>query len=96
MRGAIIIRIAAMCMYLRQQFVATQQFGVELINVVSACIPVSIVDACVTNQFGPVEESIDGNSFWRCWAPWILLCLYHFEIKKLLQSSTSFISGHPM
>ena len=87
MRGAVIIRIAAMCMYLRQQLVATQQFGVELINVVSACIPVSIIDAWVTDQFGPVEKSINGNSFWRCGAPWMLLCLSYFEVKELLQSS---------
>ena len=65
-RGAIVGRTAAMGMDLHQQLVAAQHFGIELINVVSACIPVSIIDAIVTNQFGPVEESIDGNSFWRC------------------------------
>ena len=96
MRDAIIIRTATMCMYLHKQLIATQHFGVELINVVSACIPVSIVDACITNQFGPVEESIDCNSFWCCRAPWILLCLCHFKVEKLLKISTNFISGHPM
>ena len=95
-RGAIVVRTVAMGMNLRQQLAATQNFGVELINVVSACIPVSIVDACVAYQFGPVEKGIDGHSFWCYSAFWILLGLCYFEVKKLLQSSTRFISGHPV
>ena len=52
-----------MYMYLRQQLIATQNFGLELINMISACIPVSIVDACIANQFGSVEKDINGYSF---------------------------------
>ena len=67
--------------------------GIELINVVSASIPVSVVDACIADQFRPVEESIDGNSFWCCGALRIIFCLSYFEVEELFQSSASLISG---